>query len=166
MGRVAIQRIPCTCEACRHQFNQEWDPNVEALEQKGYASSTACILWEIFEGLNDWNIVQLLPGNNNDEEEIQTIHQIVLDAKAESLCVEKDNVGAFRTEDPDADGYYLVKWSSQPYRLEESCELTEYHPPLFVPKGELVANAVYLNPVARAPQWYTATGGNVYHRTP
>jgi hypothetical protein len=155
LGRVAVRRIPCACEACRHQFNQEWDPNVEASLQRRYASSVTCILWEIFEGLNDWNIVQLLPGNDNDEEEIQTIHRIVLDAKAESLCVEVDNVGAFRTEDPDADGYYLVKWSSQPYRLEESRELTEYHPPLFVPQGELVADAVYLNLVPRAPRWYT-----------
>jgi hypothetical protein len=89
--------------------------------------------------------VQLLPGNNNEKEEIQTIHWIVLDAKAESLCVQVDNVGAFCTEDPDPDGYYLVKWSSQPYRLEESRELTEYHPPLFVPQGELVVDAVYLN---------------------
>jgi hypothetical protein len=41
-------------------------------------------LWEIFEGLNDWNIVQLLPGKDNDDEEIQTIHKKVLDAKVES----------------------------------------------------------------------------------
>jgi hypothetical protein len=155
LGRVAVRRIPCACEACRHQFNQDWDPNVEAAEQKRYASSTTCILWEIFEGLNDWNIVQLLPGNDNDEEEIQTIHQIVLDAKADSLCVEENSVGAFRTEDPHADGYYLVRWASQPYRLEESRELTEYLPPVFVPKGELVADAVYFNLVPRAPRWYT-----------
>jgi hypothetical protein len=95
LRRVAVQKIPCACKACRHQFNQAWDPNVEATEQRRYASSTACILWEIFEGLNDWNIIQFLPGNDNNKEEIQTIHRIVLDAKAESLCVEVDNVGAF-----------------------------------------------------------------------
>jgi hypothetical protein len=165
-GRVAVQRIPCACEACLHQFNQEWDPNVEVSLQRRYASSTACILWEIFEGLNDWNIVQLLPGNDNDKEEIQTIHRIVLDTKAKSLCVEVDNVGAFCTEDPDADGYYLVKWSSQPYWLEESLELMEYHPPLFVPHGELVADAVYLNLVPATSTSVVHTGRNVYHRPP
>ena len=128
---------------------------MDAVKQKRYLSSTTCSLWPIFEGLNDWNIVQLLPGKDNDDEDIQTIHRIVLDAKTESLCVQEEKVGAFRTEDPDAEGYYLVKWTSVPYRLEESRELTEYHPPLFVPKGELVADAVYFNQVPRAPRWYT-----------
>ena len=158
LGRVAVRRIPCACEACRSQFNQDWEPNVDATEQKRYASSTTCILWDIFEGLNDWNIVQLVPGFDNDEEEIQTIHRIVLDARIESLNVEEQNVGAFQTEDPDSDGYYLVKWTSQPYRLEENRELTEYNPPILVPKGELVADAVYFNPVPRAPRWYTPSG--------
>jgi hypothetical protein len=61
LGRVAVRRIPCACEACRHQLMKEWTPNVEASEQNRYASSTPCSLWGIFEGLNDWNIVQLLP---------------------------------------------------------------------------------------------------------
>ena len=156
LGRVALRRIPCACEACRQQLMKEWDPNVEASEQNRYSSSTTCILWDIFEGLNDWNIVQLLPGKDNDDEEIQTIHKIVLDAKVESLCVQEDNVGAFLTEDPDSDGYYLVRWTSTPYRLEEARNLTEYDPPILVPKGGLVADAVYFNQVPRAPRWYTA----------
>jgi hypothetical protein len=82
-------------------------------------------LWEIFEGLNDWNIVQLTPGTDNDEDEIQTIHRIVLDAKIDSLGVEEKNVGAFQTEDPDTYGYYLVKWTSRPYHLEETQQLKE-----------------------------------------
>jgi hypothetical protein len=155
LGRVAVQRICCACKACRHQSKLDWDPNVEASEQRRYSSSTACVLWDIFEGLNDWHIVQLVPGKDNDDEEIQTIHRIVLDAKVESLCVQEETVGAFRTEDPDSDGYYLVKWTSTPYRLEEVRKLTEYDPPILVPKGELVADALYFNQVARAPRWYT-----------
>jgi hypothetical protein len=157
LGRVALRRIPCACEACRHQLMQEWDPNVEASDQNRYSSSTTCILWDIFEGLNDWNIVQLVPGKDNDDEEILTIHKIVLDAKVESLCVQEDNVGAFLTEDPESDGYYLVRWTSTPYRLEEARELTEYDPPILVPKGGLVADAVYFNQVPRAQRWYTTT---------
>jgi hypothetical protein len=30
-----------------------------------------------------------------------------------------------------------------------------YDPPIFVPKGELVADAVYFNQVQRVPRWYT-----------
>ena len=68
------------------------------------ASSITCLLWGIFEGLNDWNIVQLLPGKDNNDGEIQTIHRIVLDAKIESLCVEEDKIGALQAEDPDSEG--------------------------------------------------------------
>jgi hypothetical protein len=114
-----------------------------------------CLLWGIFEGLNDWNIVQLLPGKDNDDGEIQTIHQMVLEAKIESLCVEEDMIGAFQTEDPDSDGYYLVKWASKPYCLREARELTKYSPPILVAKGELVPEAVYFNQLLRAPRWYT-----------
>jgi hypothetical protein len=86
LGRVSVRRICCACEACRHQSKLNWDSNVEASEQRRYLSSTACALWDIFEGLNDWHIVQLVPGKDNDGEEIQTIHRIVLDAKVKSLC--------------------------------------------------------------------------------
>jgi hypothetical protein len=129
---------------------QERDANFQAKEQNRYSSSTACIFWEIFEGLNDWNIVQLLPGKDNDDAEIQTIHKIVLDAKVESLHVEEGKIGAFQTEAPNLDGYYLVKWTSTPYRLEEARELTKYNPPILVPKGGLVADAAYFNQVSRA----------------
>jgi hypothetical protein len=134
---------------------QDWDPNVEAEEQNRYVSSTKCLLWGIFEGLNDWNIVQLLPEKDNDDKEIQTIHRIVLDAKIKSLCVEEDKIGAFQTDDPDSDGYYLVKWTTKPYRLKEACKLTEYSPSIIVAKGKLVADVVYFNQVPRAPHWYT-----------
>jgi hypothetical protein len=120
LGKDAVQSILCACESCLDQFNQVWDPNVEVLKQKCYKSSTICILWEIFEGLNNWNIVQLIPGSNNDEDKSQTMHQIVLDAKFESLGVEEKNVGAFQTEDPDTDNYYLGKWTSRLYHLEET----------------------------------------------
>jgi hypothetical protein len=38
---------------------------------------------------------------------------------------------------------------------EETRQLMEYDPPILVLKGELVADAVYYNPVPRAPRWYT-----------
>jgi hypothetical protein len=111
-------------------------------------------LWGIFEGLNDWNIVQLVPQHDNDEEEMKIIHRIVLDAKVRSLRVLDGEIGAFRTEDPDSDGYYLVKWSSAPWELQEAIELTKYDPPILVPKEELVVDAEYFSKVARAPCWY------------
>jgi hypothetical protein len=57
-------------------------------------------LWEIFEGLNDWNIVQLLPGKDNDDEEIQTIHKIVLDAKFNPCVWKKEKLVHFKQKIP------------------------------------------------------------------
>ena len=155
LGKVAVRRIPCACEECRLQLTQEWEPNIEASKQSRYSSSTTCDLWDIFEGLNDWSIVQLVAREDNDEDEIEIIHRIVLDAKVDSLCVQEGKVGSFRTEDPDSDGYYLVAWSSVPYKLQEVRVLNEYTPPITVPKGELVADAIYFDKVPRAPGWYT-----------
>jgi hypothetical protein len=62
---------------------QPWEPNVEASKQSHYSSSTTCDLWGIFEGRNDWNIVQLVPPHDNDEKEIEIFHRIVLDAEVE-----------------------------------------------------------------------------------
>jgi hypothetical protein len=40
------------------------------------------------------------------------------------------------------------------YRLEETRQLKEDDPPILVPKGELVADAVYFNLVPHAPRGF------------
>ena len=64
-------------------------------------------------------------------------------------------VGVFQTEDPDADGYYLIKWTTSPYTLQEDKLLNEYEPPQLVKAGEIVCEGQYFNPVSRARLWYT-----------
>jgi hypothetical protein len=132
-----------------------YDEKVEASKQSRCASSTTCDLWEIFEGLNDWNIVQLMPRDDNDEDKIEIIHRIVLDANVESLSVLAAKNGAVRTEDPDSDGCHLVKWSSAPCELQEARELTKCDPPILVSKGELAADAAYLEKAPWVPRWHT-----------
>jgi hypothetical protein len=41
--------------------------------------------WDVFEGLSDWSIVQLMPREDNDDDKTEVVHRIVLDAKVESL---------------------------------------------------------------------------------
>jgi hypothetical protein len=158
LGLTAIRRIPCACAACRSQLIQAWVPNVPPEEQPRYQTSPDCVFSEIFEpSLNDWHLVELVPGKDNDTDDVEEVHKLVVKSWAEVAEVEikEGQCGAFSTEDPDADGYYLVKWLGAPYPLEESCLLTEYEPPIFVPEGELVCDAAYFNKVPRAPQWYT-----------
>ena len=72
-------------------------------------------------------------------------------------CVGK--YGAFSTLDEDADGYYIIKFTSEPYTLQEDRMLTEFTPAIKVKAGELVCDAEYYNKVAGAQLWYTPMEG-------
>lgn len=65
--------------------------------------------------------------------------------------VEKGNHGAFCTNDPDADGYYVVQWSSDPYTLQEDLPLESG---TFIPGSEIVCENNYYQKVPRAKHWY------------
>jgi hypothetical protein len=52
-------------------------------------------------------------------------------------------------------GYYLVKWLSKPYALQEDT-LDGMSGTIGV--GTMVVDAIYFNRVERAPHWYTQSG--------
>jgi len=153
IGKVAVRRIPCACTGCHKQLQLEWQSGVPSEEQQCYAASTTCKFHVLFEGLNDWKIITLVDTTESVLEENEQVHELVLAGIAETVSknVIVGGYGAVMTDDPDSDGYYLLQWDSEPRALEEDLEV-EYATIL---KGELVADAVYLNPVPRARQWYT-----------
>ena len=54
------------------------------------------------------------------------------------------NIGAISTDDPVADGYYLVEWSGHPYQTEVvATSLQDTNPLMIVPKGEWLCIAHY-----------------------
>jgi len=136
VGRVALRRVPHACAACLKQLDKPWCPGVPPEEQPRYASSTECELWPIFEqedgepGLNDWKIVQLVSTKDSSAEEEEEVQRVVLASLGEMMAerIHDGGVGAFPTEDDDADGYYIVDWKSEPYTLQEDVELKEYTP--------------------------------------
>ena len=70
--------------------------------------------------------------------------------------VKTGNYGAFETADQNvSSGYYVIKWTSKPYALQENTQLDDYTPPVTVHAGEFVANAQYINPVAKSKLLYT-----------
>ena len=70
--------------------------------------------------------------------------------------VKTGKYGAFETADQNVlSGYYVVKWTSGPYTLQLNTQLVDYIPPVTVPAGEFVANAQYMNPVAKSKLLYT-----------
>jgi hypothetical protein len=121
MRHVAVRRIPCGCNAYIEQLKQPWLPQIKKEEHLRYARNELCALWPVFEGCNDWLIVVLVPKANANEEEIEEAQAIALHRIATQMSekVQHGNYGAFSTEDPHADGYYIVQWTSDPYTLQE-----------------------------------------------
>jgi hypothetical protein len=156
-GRAALRRIPCLCQGCLSQLKLPWQHGVAAKKQARCKSSTACKWQGIFLGLNDWNMVNLLPTNKSDLEEIEDTQAVALSGIT-TMMAERVNVGSFgalSTEDPDANGHYVVEWTSDPCTLQGDTELTEHSPPEMVEKGSFVCEATHCNKVPRAKHWCT-----------
>jgi hypothetical protein len=121
--------------------------------------SVNCHRWPTCEGLNDWTVASLVPGKKGEGEDdvIFEAQNLFLDAMAQQAQsdIVVGGVGAFATEDPDVDGYYLVKWVEEPRTLHEDLSLDEFEPPIVLKRGEGVVRAKYYNKVPRATRWYT-----------
>ena len=68
-----------------------------------------------------------------------------------SLMICKGEVGAISMADEATMGYYVGKWLSKPYTLQEETEGMSG----MIGVGRMVANIIYFNQVERARHWYT-----------
>jgi hypothetical protein len=151
------------CHAsCAKQLRTPWLVNTKLDDQPRYQSSANCHWWwPIFEGLNDWTVALLVPGKKDKDKDdvIFEAQTLFLDAMAQQAQsdIGVGGVGAFATEDPDADGYYLVEWVDEPRTLDEDLSLDKFEPPIVLKRGERVVRAKYYNKVPRAtrPGRYT-----------
>jgi hypothetical protein len=111
MHRVAVRRIPCACVPCIEQLERMWLPGVTPEEQPRYSRNSRCILFQIFDGLNDWQIISLSPNVNSNNDEVDEAQAYALKGieTITSEQVEMGNYGAFTTDDPHADGYYIIQ---------------------------------------------------------
>ena len=167
VGKAAVRKIPCGCVPCLRRMALPWVPGVAPEEQPRYASSTDCVYWPIFKqadgepGINDWRIIHLRPGKDSDAaEEEEALADALAGVTAEMAAgIRIGKYGAFATLDEDADGYYVVGWTSEPYTLQEDIDLEQYDPPIVIKSGELVCDAEFFNKVPGAKLWYTKTEG-------
>jgi hypothetical protein len=164
IGKIALRRIPCACNGCIQQLEELWVPGAKPTEQARYATSKNCHWRSIFyendeKGLNDWVIADLVPKKESSVEEEEEAYMVYLDSLAEEAKreIRAGKTGAFATEDPKFDGYYLVNWVSEPRVLEEPMTLTEYEPPIHLPTGEHVCDAIYLDRIPGAKRWWYET---------
>jgi hypothetical protein len=187
IGKAALRRIPCACDACLAQIELEWQRGIPAEQQPRFATNKSCQWWSIFAprrleadgswtelegaGLNDWIIVDLQEKKNSDPADEEAAHEEALAGMTKMMsesihaAVEQAEesgaavYGAFATLDEDADGYYLIKWSGKPYTLQDDVELTQYTPAIHIKAGEHVIDGEFMNKVPGAQLWYTPMEG-------
>ena len=57
VGKGIVRRTPCVCNPCIEQLKLPLDMNEKYCNQKRYDVNKNCLYWNIFEWLNDWNII-------------------------------------------------------------------------------------------------------------
>ena len=140
------------------QLEQPWAAGVPASQQPPrFAQNKDCTWWPIFEGLNDWRIVTCVPKGDSTKAADRAARKGVLASQTEQMAaaIAIGAYGAFATDDPDTPGYYIVRWGSAPYTLQEDEQLLEFAEPTYVRAGEYICDAIYENPVPRAQLFYT-----------
>ena len=165
LGKVAARRIPCSCQACYQQLNEPWEEEIQDIsKQPRFQKVQDCIYKEVFEGYNEWKIISLKSIPTKDAEEDfdpademeELFNDILGEYEIEAANqIEKDMFGAYQTEDPNTDGFYIIQWMSHVYRLEEDSYEIEGMDGNKLEAGSQVADGLYWNPVPRAKDWYT-----------
>ena len=58
-----------------------------------------------------------------------------------------------KIDDENADGYYVIQWTSEPYTLYKDKEMKGYTPPITAYADEIVCDIVFLYPVPNTKYW-------------
>ena len=132
-----------------------WDANEkDPAKQERYLGHEHCLYYEAFGEYNKLKIVRLVKTKCGDEEEGQELFQHVME-EVEALIlphIEPGNFGAVNTEDPDADGFYLVRWTGHPCYVQKDTKCDNND---IAPKNTLVCEGTYWNLAGGVKQWYT-----------
>ncbi len=145
MDWAAVRRVACSCGPCKDQLKRPWVLGGSITVQPRYVVNKDCKLWPSYEGANDWKIVALMPKMEANKKVVHESLRCVLNAivACMSLMMREGYIGAVGTTDEKAMGYYLVKWLSKPYTLQEDTEGMSG----MIPVGSMVVDGLYFNRV-------------------
>ena len=78
----------------------------------------------MFQGLNDWKIVETFATKNNDRDSEKVKRTILRKRRSDmSGLIKMGETAAYAVEDTNENGFYLVKWTSEPYADQETKQL-------------------------------------------
>jgi hypothetical protein len=124
IGWAPVRCVACKCGPCKAQLKIPWVPRVDRRAQPGYGQNNVCELWPSYKGQNDWWICKLVPKMMEDERDAwESMKGILIVMEAHiALMIWEGKISAVATMDEAAMGYYVVKWLSKPYSLQEDME--------------------------------------------
>jgi hypothetical protein len=157
MGWAVLRRVACSCGPCKdQQLQRSWVLHDNIAAQPRYVVNKDCELWPSYKGANDWKICALMPKMEAGKKLARESLCYVLNALEArmSLMMHKGQVGAVGTIDEAGMGYYLVKWLSEPYTLQENIDGMSG----VIPTRSMVVDGLYFNRVQCAQCWYTPSG--------
>jgi len=151
-GKCAMRRIPCLCVQCTNQLDKEWIPGVDAEDQARYAPVRNCKYHGILGDYNNWIIMSFKKSSDCSEEDIENLHNDLLEHIGTNmgLCIKDYSFGAVNTTDSRTEGFYIVRFTSAPYTLQED----EFDSNELLSAGSLVCDAVYYQPARENSSWY------------
>jgi hypothetical protein len=145
MDWAAVHWVACGCGPCKDQLQRTWVLRGSITTQPRYAVNKDWELWPSYEGANDWKIFALMPKTEADKKVVrESLHCVLNTLVARmSLMMHEGHIGAVGTTDNKAMGYYLIKWLSEPYTLQEDTEGMSG----IIPVGSIVVDGLYFNRV-------------------
>ena len=154
--KAACRRIPCACMTCLELLETPWNKELNDQLQPRYGINERCLYYRNFKGYNNWRVTNLATKSIATENE-EAIYEIMLhgiEARMnERILIE--NFGAMRTDDEATQGYYLVKWITKPYTVQEDIIMKGVEPQQTAFAGEIICDVLFWNPVPWAVDWYT-----------
>ncbi len=145
MDWAVVRWVACGCGPCKDQLQRPWVLRGSITAQPRYMVNKDCKLWPSYEEANDWKIVALVPKTEADKKVVRESLRCILNALVAcvSLMMREGHIGAVGRTDEEAMGYYLVKWLSKPYTLQEDTEGMSG----MIPVGSMVVDGLYFNRV-------------------
>ena len=125
--KVALRRIPCSCQACDEMIRKPWVHGKPANEQPRFQDVMDCYLRPILEDSNRWYIVDLMRLKPTDEEEAEemeeseeklnrgVLHNMTVYMGSKVKVGEVGAVACGNDRKEAKEGYYLVRFTSLPY---------------------------------------------------
>ena len=159
VGFVAVRRIPCYCVACVKKVASKWQSNKDIYNQDRYIGDNPnCIYWDILGSYNNWKIIKCIDkvkDKSKEDDEIIKVKQCAIQHMTNYFeeLIQVGDYAAISTTDRKAEsGYYLVRWLSEPYTLQEQKKINYNE---IFQAGEVVCKAKYLNSFVGKKQWFT-----------